>query len=100
MEDAQWYGSFIALRYQLQPGLHLNTRAEWVKDKIGANAFFAGSPGEVYSLTANLDWQINPYLNIIPEFKYDQYDGNGLPLFANKTENNQLLGMVNIVFKF
>lgn len=100
VEDAQWYGSFIALRYQLQPGLHLNTRAEWVKDKIGANAFFAGSPGEVYSLTANLDWQITPYLNIIPEFKYDQYDGNGLPLFANKTENNQLLGMVNIVFKF
>jgi hypothetical protein len=38
IEDAQWYGSFIALRYQLQPGLHLNTRAEWVKDKVGVNA--------------------------------------------------------------
>ncbi|PHS72972.1 MAG: hypothetical protein COB22_03565 [Cycloclasticus sp.] len=100
VEDAEWYGSFAALRYQLQPDLHVNTRIEWVKDKVGANVLFAGSPGEVYSFTANLDWQINPYLNIIPEIKYDQYDGNGLPLFGNKTQNNQLLGLLNIIFKF
>jgi hypothetical protein len=100
IEDAEWYGSFVALRYQLNPNLHLNTRAEWVKDKVGANVQFAGSPGEVYALTTNLDWQINPYFNIIPELKYDRYDGNGLPLFANKTENSQLLALVNLVFKF
>lgn len=100
VKDAEWYGTFAALRYQLQPNLHTNMRIEWVNDKVGANALFAGSPGKVYSFTANLDWQINPYLNIIPEIKYDQYDGNGLPLFGNKTEDNQLLGLVNIVFKF
>jgi hypothetical protein len=100
VKDAEWYGTFVALRYQLQPNLHTNTRIEWVKDKVGANALFAGSPGKVYSFTANLDWQINPYLNIIPELKYDQYAGNGLPLFGNKTEDNQLLGLLNIVFKF
>lgn len=100
IEDAEWYGSFVALRYQLNPNLHLNTRAEWVKDKVGANVQFSGSPGEVYALTTNLDWQINPYFNIIPELKYDRYDGNGLPLFANKTENSQLLALVNLVFKF
>ncbi|PCH85715.1 MAG: hypothetical protein COB89_01550 [Piscirickettsiaceae bacterium] len=100
VEDAEWYGSFAAFRYQLQPDLHVNTRIEWVKDKVGANALFAGSPGEVYSFTTNLDWQINPYFNIIPEIKYDQYDGNGLPLFGNKTQDNQLLGLLNIVFKF
>ena len=100
VDDAEWYGAFTALRYQINPQLHANTRLEWVNDKVGANLFFAGSPGKVYSLTANLDWQINPYINIIPELKYDRYDGNGLPLFANKTENSQLLGLVNLVIKF
>lgn len=99
-EDAKWYGAFAAFRYQLQPDVFLNTRAEWVNDKKGANVLFTGSPGNTYAFTANIDWQINPYLNIISELKYDIYDGNGLPLFANKTENNQLLGLVNFVVKF
>jgi len=99
-EDAEWYGAFAALRYKVQPKLHLNTRIEWVKDKIGANALFAGSPGNTYALTTNLDWQINPYINIIPELRYDIHNGSGLPLFANKKENHQLLGLINTVIKF
>tara|TARA_R110002074_G_scaffold145034_2_gene293523 strand:+ start:155197 stop:156516 length:1320 start_codon:yes stop_codon:yes gene_type:complete len=99
-EDAKWYGAFAAFRYQLQPDVFLNTRAEWVNDKKGANVLFTGSPGNTYAFTANIDWQINSYLNVISELKYDIYDGNGLPLFANKTENKQLLGLVNFVVKF
>jgi len=99
-EDAEWFGAFVALRYEVQPKLHLNTRIEWVKDKVGANASLAGSPGNTYALTTNLDWQINPYINIIPELRYDIHDGNELPLFANKTQNHQLLGLINTVIKF
>jgi len=88
------------MRYQLQPGIFFNGRTEWVNDKKAANALFAGSPGNTYALTANIDWQLNAYLNVITEVKYDIYRGNGLPLFANKTENNQLLGLVNFIIKF
>jgi|TARA_R110002111_G_scaffold124747_6_gene189388 hypothetical protein len=99
-EDVHWYGAFVAMRYQLQPGIFFNGRTEWVNDKKAANALFAGSPGNTYALTANIDWQLNAYLNVITEVKYDIYRGNGLPLFANKTENNQLLGLVNFIIKF
>lgn len=99
-EDATWYGAFAAFRYQARPELHINSRLEWVNDKQGANVMFTGSPGNTYALTTNLDWQVNRYLNIIPELRYDIYRGKGLPLFANNTENNQLLGLVNFIIKF
>ena len=51
-------------------------------------------------MTANVTWQVEDFVRIRPEIRYDIYDGNGLPLFANNTENEQFVAMVDVILQF
>ncbi len=98
--DSAWYGANVNFRYVVQPGLNFNLRGEWFKDENAANVLWAGSPGDVYAMTANVTWQVEDFVRIRPEIRYDIYDGDGLPLFANNTENEQFVAMVDVILQF
>jgi len=115
-EDSPWYGANVAFRYMLQQNVFFNARAEWFRDENGAHLLWGNvgaKGGDVYALTANLNWDPNPWLTIRPEVRYDVYTGKG-HLFAPAypvgsgappqaqvaTEDEQLTFMLNGVTRF
>lgn len=109
ISDSEWYGINAALRYKINSRLFLSGRAEWFNDENGIHVLWGSvgaGGGDVYGLTAGLDWSPTRHLTIRPEIRYDQYTGSG-NLFAPDsaagglaTKDEQFVGMVNFVMKF
>lgn len=99
--DSKWYGANIAARYKLRDDLHLSGRAEWFRDENAANILWASNGatgGDVYSLTAGLEWQATPAMRLRGELRHDKYTGGGT-LFAGGN-NEQTTALMNAVFSF
>lgn len=102
-EDSEWYGVNIGGRYKLADDLHLAGRAEWFRDEKAANVLWSSvgaTGGDVYSLTANLDWQVNPFMRVRPEVRYDTYTGDGTGLFGDGTEDDQFIALFSTNVNF
>lgn len=112
IEDSAWYGLNAAIRFALQPELHLNLRGEWLKDENGAHVLWGSvgaRGGDVYAFTANLSWDPWRSLSLRSEIRYDVYDGIGhlfapipgsLSGSAVATQDDQLIAVLNAVKKF
>ena len=105
--NSSFYGLNVGLRYQLAENIHVGSRIEWYTDENAANVLWGSvgaTGGDVWALTANLDWAISPFLLVRPELKFDTYDG-GDHLFAAGNNglaqrDSQLLGVLNLQFSF
>ncbi|UWQ78666.1 porin [Leisingera sp. S132] len=100
-QKSEWYGLNAQARYQLADNLHLNGRAEWFRDDSAANILWAANGatgGNVYAVTAGLEWQATPALRIRPELRYDTYDGGGT-LFGGG-RNDQFTALLNATLRF
>ncbi|MGE3771961.1 MAG: hypothetical protein AB7I32_03490 [Gammaproteobacteria bacterium] len=79
---------------------------EGIEREHAANVTFGGvgaTGGDVHALTANLAWEPVPFLLLRPELEYDVYGGGSLFAVARKgiaREDAQLLGVLNVEFKF
>ncbi|ODA30926.1 outer membrane beta-barrel protein [Veronia pacifica] len=103
VEDSKWYGANLATRFKVSEELHTGVRAEWFNDEKAANILWrstGATGGSVYSLTANLDWSLNPHLRIRPEIRYDKYEGDGAGLFAGGKSDQQFIALINAVTYF
>lgn len=101
--DSEWYGLNVSGRYKLSDTLHVAGRFEWFRDENAAHVLWSSTGatgGDVYALTAGLEWQATRHLRIRPEIRYDVYDGGGPGLFAGGTEDEQLVGLVNATINF
>jgi hypothetical protein len=100
--NADWRGANVSLRKQLSSKLVVDGRVEWFEDRQGAQVLWAGSPGKVTAITGNAEWQLNPFLKLRPELRYDRFDGRpgALPLFADHTSKDQLIGLLDLVTYF
>lgn len=109
VSDSEWYGVNAALRYKIRDNLFISGRAEWFRNENGIHVLWGSvgaGGGDVYALTAGLNWSPTPSLIIRPEIRYDSYHGKG-HLFApdssaggQATKDQQIVGMINIVTKF
>jgi len=106
-QDSSFYGVNLGARYQLGTRLHTAVRGEWFRDEHASSVTWGGvgaTGGSVYALTANLAWEPAPFLLLRPELKYDVYAGSGHLFAVDRNglarEDSQLLGVMNLEFRF
>jgi len=113
LEDSEWYGANLGVRYMLDKNLFVNARAEWFNDPNAAHILWrsvGAGGGDVYAFTANVSWDPIPGLTVRPEVRYDVYTGLGnlfAPVYQGgplqnqlATEDQQFTFMLNGVSRF
>ena len=105
--DSSMYGLNGGFRYRFLERWSIGARVEWFKDENAANVLWSGvgaGGGEVWATTLSLGYSPVPHLLIRPELKFDTYDGKGNLFAPNRNgiaqEDDQLLGVMNLEFRF
>ncbi|WP_334028593.1 outer membrane beta-barrel protein [Alteromonas sp. P256] len=101
-EDADWSGINLAGRFRINQALTASIRYEYFSNPDGAHVLWGGARGDVTSITANLSWQLNRFVRIRPELRYDDFSGdsNSVGLFNDGTASSQALGLLNVFVHF
>ncbi|HCS42772.1 MAG TPA: hypothetical protein DIW52_08095 [Pseudomonas sp.] len=101
-DGAHWWGANATLTYQQRPDLSYSVRAEHFADPDGFILFPATTArGNFNALTAGLRYDLNKYISLRPEVRYDVFDGNAddHPFGAGR-DRSQLTGLVEALFYF
>ncbi|MDR0212322.1 MAG: porin [Pseudomonas putida] len=101
-DGAHWWGANAVLTYQARPDLALSVRGEHFSDPDGYVLFPASTGrGAFNGVTAGLRYEVNKYLSLRPEIRYDWFDAreHDQP-FARGRARDQLTGMVEALFYF
>lgn len=96
-ENSSWYGVNASLLWFPRDDMQVGFRAEWLTDEKGASFLF--QPGDYYGLTGSFAWFPVDFVRVRTELRYDWYAGPGSP-FADGTEDEQLLGTVDVTVTF
>ncbi|MGI9327883.1 MAG: outer membrane beta-barrel protein [Pseudomonadales bacterium] len=61
-----------------------------------------GGAGGVWSLTANVNWQLNGFVRIRPEIKFHSFDAESgsRGLFDDGQEDDQMVVLLNLFVQF
>ena len=97
-DDSEWYTLCGRLIYHYNPDVDMGLRLEYVSDKDGTHFLFP--EGDIYSVTANVSWQVNKFVQIRPEIRYDWQSNEDFDLFAGWTDDDQFLGSIDVLIKF
>jgi len=101
-DGAHWWGANAVLTYQQRPDLSYSIRAEHFADPDGFILLpVSTARGNFNALTAGLRYDLNKYLSLRPEVRYDVFDGNAddHPFGAGRN-STQLTGLVEALFYF
>ncbi|QAY84014.1 outer membrane beta-barrel protein [Pseudomonas arsenicoxydans] len=101
-DGAHWWGANMVLTYQHRKDLSFSVRAEHFDDPDGYILFpNSTSRGAFNALTTGLRYDINKYLSLRPELRYDWFDGkNDAHPFGQGDARNQLTGTVEALVYF
>lgn len=101
-DGAHWWGANAVLTYQQRPDLSYSVRAEHFADPDGFILLpVSTARGSFNALTTGLRYDLNKYVSLRPEVRYDVFDGNAddHPFGAGRN-NTQLTGLVEALFYF
>lgn len=96
--DAFWYGINQYLFYDFTDTLSAGIRGEWFQDKNGARLNI-GREGNLFALTAGINWKPQDWLTFRPEIRYD-WSASKVDLFDNRTKSQQFEFAVDMVVAF
>ncbi|MEO8641974.1 outer membrane beta-barrel protein [Pseudomonas sp.] len=99
---AHWWGANAVLTYQQRPNLSYSVRGEHFADPDGFILLPASTArGNFNAVTAGLRYDLNKYISLRPEVRYDVFDGNAddHPFGAGR-DRTQLTGLVEALVYF
>jgi hypothetical protein len=101
-DGAHWWGANAVLTYQQRPDLSWSVRAEHFADPDGFILLpVSTARGDFNALTAGLRYDLNKYISLRPEVRYDVFDGdNDDQPFGNGRDRSQLSGLVEALIYF
>jgi hypothetical protein len=101
-DGAHWWGANAVLTYQQRPDLSYSVRAEHFADPDGFILLpVSTARGNFNAVTAGLRYDLNKYISLRPEVRYDVFDGNAddHPFGAGR-DRTQLTGLVEALIYF
>ncbi|EJM18393.1 Protein of unknown function (DUF1597) [Pseudomonas sp. GM21] len=101
-DGAHWWGANAVLTYQQRPDLSYSVRAEHFADPDGFILLpVSTARGNFNAVTAGLRYDLNKYISLRPEVRYDVFDGNAddHPFGAGR-DRTQLTGLVEALVYF
>ncbi|MBK5344701.1 outer membrane beta-barrel protein [Pseudomonas sp. TH49] len=101
-DGAHWWGANAVLTYQQRPDLSYSVRAEHFADPDGFILLpVSTARGNFNAVTAGLRYDLNKYISLRPEVRYDVFDGNAddYPFGAGR-DRTQLTGLVEALVYF
>jgi hypothetical protein len=60
----------------------------------------SGNAGAVQAISAGVNWTPNANFRLRPELRWDWYNGQGLPLFDDRTKNSQFTAAVDAIIQY
>jgi len=108
-DRADWYGIDQYLLYTISQSWQAGLRFEWFRDEDGtriglnrpSNPNTAPFPGNVYSLSAGVNWKPTENLVIRPEIRSDWYDGSSARQpYDDGVDGDQLMLGVDAILLF
>ncbi|MHC6226217.1 outer membrane beta-barrel protein [Pseudomonas sp. X10] len=99
---ARWWGANAVLTYRIRKDLSFSTRLEHFDDRDGFIQFPASTARGTYrAITTGLRYDVNKYLVLRPELRYDTFDAreHDRP-FGNGDARNQLTGAIEALVYF
>ncbi len=101
-DGAHWWGANAVVTYQYRPDLSFSVRGEHFSDPDGYVLFPSSTArGAFNAVTTGLRYEVNKYLSLRPELRYDWFDAreHDRP-FARGRARDQLTGTVEALFYF
>jgi hypothetical protein len=101
-DGAHWWGANLVLTYQQRKDLSFSVRAEHFDDPDGYVLFPSSTArGAFNAITTGLRYDVNKYLSLRPELRYDWFDGqDSARPFGQGDARNQLTGTVEALVYF
>jgi hypothetical protein len=101
-DQAHWWGANMVLTYQQRKNLSLSVRAEHFDDPDGYVLFPSSTArGAFNAVTAGVRYDVNKYLTLRPELRYDWFDGqDSARPFGAGDAWNQLTGTIEALVYF
>lgn len=97
---ASWWGINSTVTYQQRKDLSYSLRGEYFRDRDGY-ILPGAQRGDLSALTVGLRYDVNAFLSIRPELRYDWFDPlrQNVP-FGNGRDRTQLTGLVQALVYF
>lgn len=101
-DGAKWWGANAVVTYRYRKDLAFSVRGEHFSDPEGFALFPVSSArGDFNAVTAGFRYDVNRYLSLRPELRYDWFDGNSADHpFGNGRDRDQLTATVDALFYF